>query len=148
MAGTSTGIESGSSSEVSTTTLDSATIGMTILVIGSSAGLYSSFCPSWFTVSSDFFNTKGRTGNERRIREGETAATALSLLEGAGSAVIVKNPLPLIGAAIISVVMVAGYEWAMANPSSDEDLSGDLLGVSLYPWRAHVSTMPVLPRRR
>jgi hypothetical protein len=142
MAGTSTGIESGSSSGAS------ATIGMTILVIGSAAGLYSSFCPSWFTVSSDFFNTKGRTGNERRIRQGEAAATALSLLEGAGSALIVRNALPFIGAVIISAVMVAGYEWAMAHPSSDEDLSGDLLGVSLYPWRSQVSTMPVLPRRR
>lgn len=143
MAGsTSAGIESGGTGD------STAVIGMTILVIGSAAGLYSSFCPSWFTVSSDFFNTKGRTGNERRIRQGEAAATALSLLEGAGSTLITRNLLPLIGAGLISAVMVAGYEWAMAHPSSDEDLSGDLLGVSLYPWRSQVSSLPVLPRRR
>jgi len=138
------GIETGQASPGDST----AVIGMTILVIGSAAGLYSSFCPSWFTVSSDFFNTKGRTGNERRIRQGETAATALSLLEGAGSTLITQNFLPFIGSVVISAVMVAGYEWAMAHPSSDEDLSGDLLGVSLYPWRAQVHNLPVLPRRR
>jgi hypothetical protein len=98
-----------------------STVGIAILAAADVAGFYSAFCPSWFTVSSDFFSQQGsRAGNVRRIREGEAAATVLSLAVAAGASLAVQNPLPFWGALGICAVMIYGYERAMSHPASEE----------------------------
>lgn len=97
----------------------------TVLVIGAGAGLFAAFCPSWFTVRSDFFNEQGsRSGNIRAIRQGEIAGTATTLLQGYAASHLVHSFLPFMGAIGVCIIMVVGYEWSIAHPaSSDYDSS-------------------------
>lgn len=92
-----------------------------VLVIATAAGTYSSFLPSWFTISSTFFNEQGsRDGNVKRIRQGEVAATLFTIVEGGAASYLVRSPVPIIAAAAVGAVMVAGYEYALAHPATDE----------------------------
>lgn len=107
-----------------------------VLVIATAAGTYSSFLPSWFTISSTFFNEQGsRDGNVKRIRQGEIAATAFTLVEGGAASYLVKSPIPLIAAAAVGVVMVAGYEYALAHPATEETEYGSSPLPSALTWR-------------
>lgn len=92
-----------------------------ILLIGEASGVFAGFCPSWFTVSSPFFHEQeAKAGNVKRIRWGEVAATAIVLATGAAVSYRTEKRLPLIAAAGICGVFVAGYEYMIANPSSDD----------------------------
>lgn len=97
---------------------DDATI--LILLIGEASGVFAGFCPSWFTVASPFFHEQdAKPGNIKRIRAGEIAATAIVL--GTGWAVSQRgNRQALWWAAGIAAVFVAGYEYQIANPSTDD----------------------------
>ena len=54
-----------------------------ILLIGEASGVFAGFCPSWFTVASPFFHEQeAKSGNVKRIRAGEAAATAIVLATG------------------------------------------------------------------
>jgi hypothetical protein len=93
----------------------------TVLVIGAGAGLFAAFCPSWFTVRSDFFNNQGsKDGNIRAIRQGELAGTITTLLQGYAASHLVDSILPFLGAVAVCAIMVAGYEWSIAHPASDD----------------------------
>src|SRR5215469_3511704 len=93
----------------------------TVLVIGAGAGLFAAFCPSWFTVRSDFFNQQGsKDGNIRAIRQGEIAGTVTTLLQGFAAAHLVDSPLPFLGAIAVSIIIVVGYEWSIAHPASED----------------------------
>lgn len=108
-----------------------------VLVIATAAGTYSSFLPSWFTISSTFFNEQGsREGNVKRIRQGEIAATAFTLVEGGAASYLVKSPIPLIAAAAVGIVMVAGYEYALAHPAAAETPYGSSPLPPAMTWRA------------
>jgi hypothetical protein len=92
-----------------------------ILLVGEASGVYAGFCPSWFTVSSDFFQEQGaRAGNVRRIREGELAATAIVLATGAAVAIRGNQPIAWWASVAISAVFVFGYERAMRKPAREE----------------------------
>ena len=92
-----------------------------ILLIGEASGVFAGFCPSWFTVSSPFFHEQeAKAGNVKRIRWGEVAATAIVLATGAAVSYRTGKRLPLIAAAGICGVFVTGYEYMIANPSSDD----------------------------
>lgn len=102
-----------------------------ILLIGEASGVFAGFCPSWFTVSSPFFHEQeAREGNVKRIRWGEVAATAIVTATGAAVAYRTGKALPLIASLGICGVFVAGYEYMIANPSSDDDDGGG----SSSPW--------------
>lgn len=89
-----------------------------ILIVGEGAALFAAFCPSWFTVRSPFFHEQSaRAGNVRSIRQGETAATILTVGMGAAASVLTGSSLPIAGAVVVSVAMVAGYEYSMRNPA-------------------------------
>lgn len=93
----------------------------TVLVIGAGAGLFAAFCPSWFTVRSDFFNEQGsREGNIKAIRQGEIAGTLTTLLQGYAASHLVHSAFPFVGAIGVSVVMVVGYEWSILHPAAEE----------------------------
>lgn len=93
----------------------------TVLVIGAGAGLFAAFCPSWFTVRSDFFNSQGsKEGNVRAIRQGEIAGTLTTLLQGYAASHLVDSILPFFGAVAVCAIMVAGYEWSIAHPASED----------------------------
>lgn len=93
----------------------------TVLVIGAGAGLFAAFCPSWFTVRSDFFNDQGsKAGNIRAIRQGEIAGTLTTLLQGYAASHLVDSMLPFVGAIGVCIIMVAGYEWSIAHPASED----------------------------
>lgn len=108
-----------------------------VLVIATAAGTYSSFLPSWFTISSTFFNEQGsREGNVKRIRQGEVAATLFTLVEGGAASYLVRSPVPIIAAAAVGVVMVAGYEYALANPASAETPYGQSSAPPAMTWKS------------
>jgi hypothetical protein len=90
-----------------------------ILLIGEASGVFASFNPSWFTVSSPFFHSQeAKDGNIKRIRWGEIAATAIVV--GTGWAIWQRTGdiVPLFAAIMISALFVAGYEYMMAHPAT------------------------------
>lgn len=92
-----------------------------ILLIGEASGVFAGFCPSWFTVASPFFHEQeAKPGNIKRIRWGEAAATAIVLSTGAAVSVSMKDRVPFIASCIIAGVFIAGYEYQIANPSTDD----------------------------
>lgn len=112
------------------------TVATTVLVIGEGAALFAAFCPSWFTVRSPFFHDQAaKDGNIAAIRQGEAAGAAITVAVGWAGSAMVGSPLPLVGAVLVSAVMVAGYEWSIAHPSTDNGPSAHGLGRALR-WRA------------
>ena len=112
-------------------------IATAVLVAGVAAGNYSGFCPSWFTVSSDFFNEQGsRDGNVNRIRQGEIAATLLTLAEAGAASYLVGSPIPLLAGAAIAVLFVGGYEYAIAHPARSETPMATSSRPGALNWRA------------
>jgi hypothetical protein len=107
-------------------------VATTVLVIGEGAALFAAFCPSWFTVRSPFFHEQdAREGNIRSIRQGETAATILTLGVGWAATAMVGSPWPLVGALVVSGVMIAGYEYSIAHPAADHQEAPPI-----EPWRS------------
>lgn len=99
------------------------------LIIGEASGVFAGFCPSWFTVASPFFHEQeAKAGNVKRIRWGEAAATVIVLATGAAMSSIMKDKLPIIASVGISAVFIAGYEYQIANPSTEDDGGGSGLG--------------------
>lgn len=91
-----------------------------ILLIGEASGVFASFNPSWFTVSSPFFHEQeARDGNIKRIRWGEIAATLIVVATGAAVTVRTGQKLPLYAALAISALFVFGYEFMIAHPASE-----------------------------
>lgn len=80
------------------------------------------FVRAGFTVSSPFFHEQGaKEGNVKRIRWGEIAATSIVVATGAAVSSRTGTKLPLIASVAICGIFVAGYEYMIANPSTDDD---------------------------
>lgn len=93
-----------------------------ILLIGEASGVFAGFCPSWFTVASPFFHEQeARAGNIKRIRWGEAAATAIVVGTGAAVAVRSDTNAALWASVAIAAVFVAGYEYQIAHPSTEDE---------------------------
>jgi hypothetical protein len=91
-----------------------------ILLIGEASGVFASFNPSWFTVSSPFFHSQEcKEGNIKRIRWGEIAASIIVVATGAAVMYRTGQRLPLYAAVAISALFIAGYEFMIAHPASD-----------------------------
>lgn len=100
--------------------MDGGVVATTVLVIGEGAALFAAFCPSWFTVRSPFFHDQdAKAGNVNAIRQGEAAGALITVAVGWAGSVMVGSPLPLAGAVIVSAVMILGYEWSIAHPSTE-----------------------------
>lgn len=92
-----------------------------ILLVGEASGVFASFNPSWFTVSSPFFQEqKSHDGNVKRIRWGEVAASAIVIGTGWAVAYNSNDKTPLYAAIGISALFVAGYEYMMAHPATED----------------------------
>lgn len=92
-----------------------------ILLVGEASGVFAGFCPSWFTVASPFFHEQtAKRGNVRRIRWGEAAATLIVVATGAAVAWRSNNNSALWASIGICVVFVAGYEYQIAHPSTED----------------------------
>lgn len=92
-----------------------------ILLIGMASGVFAGFCPSWFTVASPFFHEQNaKDGNIKRIRWGEAAASVIVVATGWAVSNQTRRPAPLLAALFISAVFVAGYEYMIAHPSTDD----------------------------
>jgi hypothetical protein len=92
-----------------------------ILLIGEASGVFAGFCPSWFTVASPFFHEQeAKAGNVRRIRWGELAATIIVLMTGAAVGYQQGTPFPLYASALICAIFIAGYEYQIAHPSTED----------------------------
>jgi hypothetical protein len=99
---------------------DTDDITIVILLIGEASGTFAGFCPSWFTVSSPFFHEQAaKEGNIKRIRWGELAASAIVIATGAAVTASTGRLIPLYAALGICVVFVGGYEYMIANPSTE-----------------------------
>lgn len=91
-----------------------------ILLIGEASGVFAGFCPSWFTVSSPFFHEQdAKAGNIKRIRWGEVAATAIVCATGAAVSFRSKNWTAFYASLGICGVFITGYEYMIANPSTE-----------------------------
>lgn len=92
-----------------------------ILLIGEASGVFAGFCPSWFTVSSPFFHEQeAREGNVKRIRYGELAATAIVVATGAAVTARTGDPVAIAASLAICVVFIAGYEYMIAHPATED----------------------------
>lgn len=92
-----------------------------ILLIGMASGIFAGFCPSWFTVASPFFHEQNaRDGNVKRIRWGEAAATLIVVATGWAVSQSTGRAGPLFASMFISAVFVAGYEYMIAHPSTED----------------------------
>lgn len=93
------------------------------LLIGEASGVFAGFCPSWFTVASPFFHEQeAKAGNVKRIRWGEVAATLIVMSTGA--AITYQqggDKFPLIASALICAIFIAGYEYQIRHPSTDDE---------------------------
>lgn len=90
-----------------------------ILLIGEASGVFAGFCPSWFTVSSPFFHEQeSKSGNIKRIRWGEIAASAIVIATGAAVAYRTKTKFALYVSLAISALFVFGYEYMIAHPAT------------------------------
>src|SRR6516162_10067641 len=96
-----------------------------ILLIGEASGVFAGFCPSWFTVASPFFHEQtAKAGNVKRIRWGEVAATLIVISTGAAVSYQQKDPFPLFASMLISAIFIAGYEYQIAHPSTEDADNG------------------------
>lgn len=103
-----------------TTSFTGDDITIMILLIGEASGVFASFNPSWFTVSSPFFHEQAcKDGNIKRIRWGETAATAIVVATGYAVMMRTGHKLPFIASILISALFVGGYEYMIAHPATD-----------------------------
>jgi hypothetical protein len=92
-----------------------------ILLIGEASGVFAGFCPSWFTVASPFFHEQeAKPGNIKSIRQGEVAATVIVVATGAAVGHQTKSAVPLVASLGICALFVAGYEWQIRHPSTDD----------------------------
>src|SRR5215831_15068749 len=92
------------------------------LIVGEASGVFAGFCPSWFTVSSPFFHEQeAREGNVKRIRWGEIAATAIVVGTGWAISYHTESALPLVVSVATCAVFIAGYEYMMAHPATDDN---------------------------
>lgn len=99
-----------------------------ILLIGEASGVFAGFCPSWFTVSSPFFHEQAaKEGNVKRIRWGEVAATAIVVGTGAAISYRSDKNHALWVSIGIAAIFVAGYEYMIAHPATDEGSSAATL---------------------
>src|SRR5262245_32402467 len=97
-----------------------------ILLVGEASGVFAGFCPSWFTVSSPFFHEQeAREGNIKRIRWGEIAATGIVVGTGAAVSMRSSNNLPLYASLGICGVFIAGYEYMIAHPATEDSVEDD-----------------------
>jgi hypothetical protein len=96
-----------------------------ILLIGEASGVFAGFCPSWFTVASPFFHEQeAKAGNIKRIRWGEVAATLIVMSTGAAVSYQQRDIFPLLASAMISAVFIAGYEYQIRHPSTEDEPNG------------------------
>lgn len=103
-----------------------------ILLIGEASGVFAGFCPSWFTVSSPFFHEQSaKEGNVKRIRWGEVAATLIVTATGFAVSARTGKKTPFLASIGICGIFVAGYEYMIANPSSDDESKGE----ESSPWQ-------------
>jgi len=92
-----------------------------ILLVGEASGVFAGFCPSWFTVASPFFHEQeAKAGNVKRIRWGEVAATLIVVSTGIAVAYQQKDPFPVGASLLISAIFIAGYEYQIAHPSTED----------------------------
>lgn len=101
--------------------MDSREVNTSILLVGTASGIFAGFCPSWFTVASPFFHAQeARAGNVKRIRWGEAAATVIVIGMGIAVSREHRSPVPLLASIGICAVFVGGYEYMIANPSTED----------------------------
>lgn len=101
--------------------MNSEEIASVALIVGTASGVFAGFCPSWFTVASPFFHAQSsREGNIRRIRWGEIAGTIIVVGMGAALAHLGSNNSVFWASVAISLVFVAGYEYMIAHPASED----------------------------
>lgn len=101
--------------------MNKETAALSIMIVGEASGVFAGFCPSWFTVASPFFHEQeAKDGNVLRIRWGEAAATIIVMLTGYGVYLVTGNWTPFWVSAFICAVFIGGYEYMIANPSTED----------------------------
>lgn len=100
--------------------MDKDTLVFVPLIIGEASGVFAGFCPSWFTVSSPFFHEQeAKSGNIKRIRWGEAAATVIVLATGIAISYQTKSSVTWWISVATCAVFVGGYEYMIQHPSTE-----------------------------
>ena len=93
---------------------------LAILLVGVASGIFTSFCDSWFTVSSAFFHEQtAKETNIRRIRWGEVIGSVIVIGMGVAASWKSDNKFAFWAAVAVCAVFVGGYEYMIAHPSKE-----------------------------
>lgn len=94
---------------------DSEVVALTILSMAEAAHSYSAYLPSFFTIKTLALDDADGKRDEKiaNLRSGYVPAAGFALLIGSIVSVLSKSPLPLLGSAVTSAVMVSLYEQAL-----------------------------------
>lgn len=95
--------------------MDHSELLLSIFVGVEGAHAFSAFMPSWFTVQK--FATED--GDLARLRSGYLPAIVFNLVLGGVVAGLTKRVMPLLIAALVIVFMIAAYEGAINQPSTE-----------------------------
>lgn len=90
-----------------------AVAAITIVVVQAGAALVGQCCPNWWSVRDG--ETDQRSVNS--IRQGYSAAGALTIAAGLAAGYAVRSPLPVLGALLITGLEIAGYEYSIRHPA-------------------------------
>lgn len=93
-------------------------VNATVLLLGTSSGIFMAFCPDFNTIASAQYHAENsKPRNVRRTRWGECCAGVAVLGLGVAVAYAHDSVIPFAAAALIAFVFVSGYEYMIRHPS-------------------------------
>jgi hypothetical protein len=85
-----------------------------VFLLGLGAGIFGTFCPSLYDISSPRFTDKETADAAvKRLRMGEVLASTVTLTVGAALSVIHGSLVPFFVAVFLSAAFLAAYEYML-----------------------------------
>ena len=96
-----------------------ALVSASVMLLGTSSGIFMAFCPDFNTVASAQFHAENaKPRNVRRTRWGECCAGVVVLGLGLAVAYAHDSIVPFAASAILAFAFVGAYEYMMAHPAT------------------------------
>jgi hypothetical protein len=96
-----------------------ALVNASVMLLGTSSGIFMAFCPDFHTVASAQFHAENaKPRNVRRTRWGECCAGVVVLGIGVAVAYAHDSIIPFAAAAILAFAFVSAYEYMMSHPAT------------------------------
>lgn len=121
--------------DLSSAVTGGGTVAATVLLMGQIPNNFSGPLPSFFTISSDFFQAADSVdGNRRRIRMGEAFGAVLTAVEGVAVSALTGSAWPLAASLLMAGLLIAGYEWALRHPAKNVERGRSLSAGMARGW--------------